>query len=118
VTGAGSGRVGDADFVLVTPGGLAVASRVRRGTAEAPELGATLVACRGSGHKGSGHTTVELTGPGLAEPRRMILPLATDELWSLTVANATPPAGVDVLLVGPADVIALPRSTTIVEERR
>ncbi|MDY7100806.1 MAG: phosphonate C-P lyase system protein PhnH [Actinomycetota bacterium] len=113
VTGAGCASVGDADFVLVTPGGLAVASRARRGTAHEPELGATLIACHGPGR-----TNVELSGPGLAEPAHTTLPLAADELWALSVANSSPPAGVDVFLVGPSGVTAIPRSTTIVEERR
>ena len=107
-TGAGDAPLDVADFVLVDPGTAPgpVAAVARRGTALAPEAGATVVYCA------SGSVAVVLDGPGLVAPTRVLLPLPPGELDALLASRTQPPLGVDALVVGPdGHVVGLPRST-------
>lgn len=86
---------------------------LRRGRADAPELGALLaLAC---GALGQGRTLLVLCGPGVPESR----PLGIDGVEpavfeALARANATYPAGVDTFLVAADGTVAgLPRSTNL-----
>jgi len=108
LTGACETGVEDADFVLAGPGGdPALAARARRGSALAPDRGATLVYA-GSGGRGC---EARLSGPGVEGTPAAALPLGAEEVESLRLANASPPLGVDVLAVAPdGSLVGIPRS--------
>ncbi|MGH2989327.1 MAG: phosphonate C-P lyase system protein PhnH [Solirubrobacterales bacterium] len=108
LTGAAEVRVEEADFVFAGPRGEPdVAGRARRGSALAPDRGATLVyagvdaqACE-----------LELAGPGVPGTRAAPVPLAAAEIETLRRANSHPPLGVDVLALAPdGSLVGLPRA--------
>jgi alpha-D-ribose 1-methylphosphonate 5-triphosphate synthase subunit PhnH len=105
-TGAAPAPLCDADFVLVTGGPAGPAREARRGSALAPEAGATLVyAGDWPPHE------AQLAGPGIeAERLRAALALPPGELALLAEAAAAPPAGVDAFVLSPTGLTALPRS--------
>ena len=91
-------------------------TRLRRGSAEAPEDGAKAgLACRALTEAGPGEVTIELTGPGV--PGRMRLGvdgLGREVVDALRTVNAMFPAGVDVWLVDEHGRVAgLPRSARL-----
>jgi alpha-D-ribose 1-methylphosphonate 5-triphosphate synthase subunit PhnH len=88
-------------------------TRLRRGSAEAPEDGAKVgLACGALTEAGAGETTIELKGPGV--PGRTLLGVdgvGREVFDALRAANAMFPAGVDVWLVDERGRVAgLPRS--------
>jgi alpha-D-ribose 1-methylphosphonate 5-triphosphate synthase subunit PhnH len=88
-------------------------TRLRRGSAEAPEEGAKVgLACAALTEAGPGETTIELKGPGV--PGRTLLGVhgvGREVFDALRAANAMFPAGVDVWLVDERGRVAgLPRS--------
>jgi len=88
-------------------------TRLRRGSAAAPEDGAKVgLACGALSQGGPGETTIELKGPGV--PGRTLLGvngLSREVFGALRAANARFPAGVDVWLVDERGRVAgLPRS--------
>lgn len=105
-TGAAPAPIEAADFVLVGGGADGAAARARRGTALQPELGATLV------YAGDWPPCEALLrGPGIeAGPRSTRVSLPAGELDALLAAAQLPPAGMDAFVMGPAGLIALPRS--------
>jgi alpha-D-ribose 1-methylphosphonate 5-triphosphate synthase subunit PhnH len=113
-TGASDSADADAALVAVygTPDPVTV-SRLRRGSALAPEDGAKAgLACRGLREGGPGEVTLELSGPGVPGSVRLgvdgVSPAVFD---ALREANALFPAGIDVWLVdGHGQVAGLPRS--------
>jgi len=123
VTGARCLPLPEADFVFATgvhgPGAL---SRIKRGTAEAPDTGATVVYCleadSGAGPaEAAQHLSIRLSGPGIAE-REGIAPqmkgLPSTMLHEIMALNADYPLGVDFFFISPeGDVMGLPRSTRI-----
>lgn len=110
ITGAHDAVVADADFVLVAAEKqTGVARQARRGTALMPELGATVIYCSASVPR----IVVRLTGPGIDGSKSASLGIAADELDARAAANASPPAGIDVLVVDGDSVLALPRSTAV-----
>lgn len=109
-TGARTGDVAEADFV-VAPTGHGVADLVHRGTPLAPERGATIVYVADARCS----TPVRLDGPGLAAPIVVDLPLPFAELGALREVNRHGPVGVDAFVAGPDGVCALPRSTQVEE---
>ena len=94
-------------------------SRLRRGSAAAPEDGAKVgVACRAlatSGPGGPGLTTIELSGPGVPGRTRLGVDGLDPEVFgALRDANAMFPAGIDVWLVDERGQVAgLPRSARL-----
>jgi alpha-D-ribose 1-methylphosphonate 5-triphosphate synthase subunit PhnH len=88
-------------------------TRLRRGSAEAPEDGAKVgLACGALTEAGAAETTIELKGPGV--PGRTLLGVdgvGREVFDALREANARFPAGVDVWLVDERGRVAgLPRS--------
>lgn len=113
-TGAAEAQLADADFVLVGAGApLGIAARARRGSALAPERGATIVYCAPTPACG-----VELSGPGIDGTVRVPVPLSAADLAAVAAANADLPRGVDVfVLTAPDQVLAIPRSVTLGTDR-
>lgn len=109
LTGAGPAPEADADFVLVGAGARAgVATRARRGTALAPEQGATVVYAGRWAPVG-----LRLDGPGLAAPRAARLCLPPGEANALAASRVEAPLGVDAFVVSAGGVAALPRSVEV-----
>lgn len=107
-TGAIHDDVAGADWVLVDGPAAEAISRARRGTALAPERGATLViAATGE------PSPVTLVGPGVCGTARAVVTLDGAALRAFTAANAAPPRGVDLLVVTPQCLIGLPRSVSV-----
>ena len=109
-TGAVAAELADADFVLVGAGApVGLVEQARRGSALAPERGATVVYCAPAPAR-----DVELSGPGVDGTVRVPVPLAGADLAALAAANADPPRGVAVFILTARDqVLAIPRSATI-----
>ncbi|MGK2853336.1 MAG: phosphonate C-P lyase system protein PhnH [Microbacteriaceae bacterium] len=108
VTGADIAALETADWVLVHGPAATAISRARRGTAEVPEAGATLVIATAEECR-----PVSLSGPGLPQQTTAYLPLDAMALHAFVAANAAEPAGVDVLIVTPECLVGLPRSVSI-----
>jgi alpha-D-ribose 1-methylphosphonate 5-triphosphate synthase subunit PhnH len=112
----GASLVGLEQASLVAVYGTAEAetvSRLRRGSAAAPEDGAKVgLACQALTEGGPGETTVELTGPGVKGRALLGVDGVGREVFdALRAANAMFPAGVDVWLVDERGRAAgLPRS--------
>jgi alpha-D-ribose 1-methylphosphonate 5-triphosphate synthase subunit PhnH len=113
-TGASPTGVVEASLVAIYGTAEAeMVSRLRRGSAEAPEEGAKVgLACGTLTEGGPGDTTIELSGPGV--PGRTLLGVngvGREVFDALRAANAMFPAGVDVWLVDERGRVAgLPRS--------
>jgi alpha-D-ribose 1-methylphosphonate 5-triphosphate synthase subunit PhnH len=91
-------------------------SRLRRGSADAPEDGAKVgLACGALSEGGPGETTIELKGPGVPGRTRLGVDGVSREVFdALRAANAMFPAGVDVWLVDERGGVAgLPRSARL-----
>ncbi len=94
-------------------------ARVCRGSAEAPQEGATVVCCLGSPGevRAAQRLLVRLAGPGIESPAGIApemegIPLAAWE--ELQAANAEFPRGVDTVFLQPEGrLMAIPRSTRI-----
>lgn len=115
-TGSPPADLPDADIVLALRRITAdeVAS-LRRGSAEAPERGARLVAAVDALHAGDGALRLSLTGPGVPGRRAVAVDgLDAAAVSALAAANAEFPAGVDVHLVA-ADgaLVSIPRSASV-----
>jgi len=97
----------DADFVLILDGGEDTPpSMLRRGSAIAPERGATVVYAGGWPSGGW-----RIDGPGTGPGARVSVGMPEGHLAGIEDVNrAAPPAGVDCLVVSSAGVVALPRS--------
>jgi alpha-D-ribose 1-methylphosphonate 5-triphosphate synthase subunit PhnH len=112
----GASPVGLEEASLVAIYGTAEAgtiSRLRRGSATAPEDGAKAgLACKALTEGGPGGTTVELAGPGVHGRKILGVDGVGREVFdALRAANAMFPAGVDVWLVDERGRVAgLPRS--------
>jgi len=108
LTGAVDAPVEEADFVLAGAGRAPdVATRARRGSALAPDRGATLVVVSGMGER----CEAELNGPGVAGTFAVEVPLTAADLAALERANAAPPQGVDVIATAAdGSLVGLPRS--------
>jgi alpha-D-ribose 1-methylphosphonate 5-triphosphate synthase subunit PhnH len=113
-TGASAAGIEEASLVAIY--GTAdrqTVSRLRRGSATAPEDGAKVgLACGALTEGGPGQTTVELSGPGVPGRARLgVDGVGRDVFDALRAANAMFPAGVDVWLVDERGLVAgLPRS--------
>ncbi|WP_235623928.1 phosphonate C-P lyase system protein PhnH [Mycolicibacterium goodii] len=109
-TGAGRGAPETADWVLVHGPAATAITQARRGTRRVPEAGATLVIATTGQLR-----PVSVSGPGLASPTTVQLPLDSIATHALAAANAAPPTGVDVFIATAECLIGLPRSVSIHE---
>ncbi len=109
-TGAPSVPLPDARLVAVLdPPTPEMLLRARRGTAEAPETGAllTVVAAPTGRH-------ALLTGPGVDGTARVPMALSSALVEARREVVAARPAGVDLLLVGPAGaLVGIPRGVRV-----
>jgi alpha-D-ribose 1-methylphosphonate 5-triphosphate synthase subunit PhnH len=118
-TGARTERLEAADFVFFSDGdSRGGVRRTKRGRAEFPEEGATLVYCLESPPADiSDRFRVRLTGPGIPGPSGIApeMPgIPVQEFQDLMIVNADYPLGVDAFFVRPnGEVMGLPRSTRI-----
>ncbi len=113
-TGASPAAIDDASLVAIygsaDPGTI---SRLRRGSAAAPEDGAKVgLACIALTEGGPGDVTLEISGPGVPGLARLGVDGVDREVFgALRAANSMFPAGVDVWLVDEhGQVAGLPRS--------
>lgn len=113
VTGARLATLREADFALIHDPD-ETASKMRRGTLERPELGATAVYVV-ERLSGGGALTLKLSGPGVPGERLLgVEGLGAGEMEAIRSAREGYPLGVDVYLVDEAGRIAgLPRSTRL-----
>jgi alpha-D-ribose 1-methylphosphonate 5-triphosphate synthase subunit PhnH len=110
-TGAARGDIADADWVLADGPAADAISRARRGTRLAPERGATVViAAAGE------PLPMSIVGPGVRGSERAFVALDPVAVHAFSAANASPPCGVDVLVVTAECLIGLPRSVSIRHE--
>jgi len=113
-TGARAAAAADASLVAIYPAAdPAVISRLRRGSALAPEDGAKVgLACRRLIEGGPGEVTLELSGPGVPAAVRLGVDGVDRAVFeALGEVNARFPAGIDVWLVDDRGQVAgLPRS--------
>jgi alpha-D-ribose 1-methylphosphonate 5-triphosphate synthase subunit PhnH len=87
--------------------------RLPHGSPEYPDRSATVVL--DAGRFGEGFA-VELSGPGLREPRLFAASGLTSAFWEVAEENAgLYPLGVDFIFCGEAEIAALPRSSRIRE---
>jgi alpha-D-ribose 1-methylphosphonate 5-triphosphate synthase subunit PhnH len=110
VTGSPVTGVPDAEFVLVVGDPADAIRRAPRGDRDRPETGATVVVVVDDDRE-----TLTLVGPGIPSHRLSTLALSVAARRERESANAAMPCGVDLLLVGDDDVLALPRTVRIVE---
>lgn len=101
-----------ASFALLPePNAALPLTRFPRGTPDYPDLGATLLI---QVDDQAGGTAVRLAGPGIEAPFETRLPgIGPALLAALAADRADYPLGLDLVLVGLASVIGLPRSTRL-----
>ena len=113
-TGASPAAIDDASLVAIYGStGRETISRLRRGSAAAPEDGAKVgLACTALTDGGPGEVTLEISGPGVPGQARLGVDGVDREVFgALRAANSMFPAGVDVWLVDQRGQVAgLPRS--------
>lgn len=107
-TGAESVGMDTADWVLVHGPSATAITAAKRGSRLDPESGATLVVATAERTR-----PMWLSGPGLPEPTRCLLPVDALAVHALSAANADAPRGVDLLIATPECLIGLPRSVSI-----
>jgi alpha-D-ribose 1-methylphosphonate 5-triphosphate synthase subunit PhnH len=115
-TGSAQADIEVSDFIIATRGTtIGQLSRIKRGTLEYPDKGATLVYLADEIAEEGG--TAELSGPGInGIARPMFTGLAASELAGLREVNAEYPLGVDAIVLDTFGRIAcIPRSTRIGE---
>lgn len=112
MTGARTVTVSEADFVLISGGDSdGVISRLKRGTLERPEIGATAIyVVKELSNRGP--LTLRLEGPGISGERALgVEGLPAAEITAIQESRSDYPLGVDVYLVDAAErLAALPRS--------
>lgn len=107
-TGATAGDLHHADWILVHGPAAASIARAPRGSRLAPETGATLVIAAAGEPQ-----PMSVSGPGIAAPTTILAPLDSASVPAFARANASPPCGVDLLIVTAGCVMGLPRSVTL-----
>lgn len=108
LTGARCTDIGRANWVLVDGHAGEAITCAPRGSAFAPETGATVVIAA------SGDTVPMLVlGPGVPGVNRTAIPLDLAAVRAFSTANAQSPCGVDLLVVNGNQVTGLPRSVTV-----
>ena len=115
-TDARTVAVPEADFVFVVGGrSEGLIADAQRGTHMYPDSGATVLYLVEYLAEQSSESTVDLTGPGIADVNSpLIRGLDVDELELLGTINQDYPQGIDIILVDRDNrVMALPRSTQV-----
>lgn len=105
-----------ADFILMPAGtSKGLIKRVRRGRAEYPDQGATLIYQVELLKEGRSDSYLQLTGPGIKETAQLTIEgVDLDDLLQLSAVNSQYPLGVDVLLTDRHNqVAAIPRSVAV-----
>lgn len=112
ICGASSSAATDADYLFFDRPDADFLYQAKVGTAEQPELGATLIfKCNGLGDSG---VAVKLSGPGIKTSIKTMLPVDRDFLDQLRAKNEIFPMGVDVFfLCNSGRLLGLPRTTFI-----
>jgi alpha-D-ribose 1-methylphosphonate 5-triphosphate synthase subunit PhnH len=104
------GQAGEAVRVVYGDPGPRTLEEVPRGTDAEPQLGGTVLLVAGLDGP---RTRVWLEGPGLSEPTPTLLPLSHEALESRARACASPPTGIDLVIVTPEGIVGLPRTTRV-----
>lgn len=105
------GQVGEAVRVVYGDPGPRKLEEVPRGTEAEPQLGGTVLLVAGPD---GARTSVRLEGPGLSEPTCCSLPLSREALESRARACASPPTGIDLVIVtADGAILGLPRTTRV-----
>lgn len=108
LTGATRTDIDRADWVLVEGPAAEAIALAPRGTAFAPQAGATIViAAAGE------PLPMSVVGPGVQGVARTAVALDTLAARAFTAANADSPCGVDLLVVNGSQVTGLPRSVRV-----
>ena len=108
LTGALCTDIAQANWVLVDGGADEAITCAPRGSAFAPETGATIVIAA-SGDP----VPMSLVGPGIPGVNRTAISLDLAAVRAFAAANAQSPCGVDLLVVNGNQVTGLPRSVTV-----
>jgi len=110
ICGAKSSGITEADYLFYDQPERNILVQAKVGTAEQPELGATLLfRCRDLDGTG-----VILSGPGIKTTLRTSLPVDTDFISLLQEKNEVFPMGVDLFFLSDAgQLLGLPRTTQI-----
>lgn len=112
ICGAGSAAATDADYLFFDHPDADFLFHAKVGTAEQPELGATLIfKCDQLGTTG---TAVELSGPGIEDVCATLLPVDRTFIEQLQQKNEVFPMGVDVFFLSDSGkLLGIPRTTRI-----
>lgn len=116
-TGSRPAQIGEADFVIAfSGGGVAWLLRVKRGTLEYPDRGATIIFMVGpfSSANGKG-VNLCLKGPGIRGEKEIVINgVGRDLFLNLKEVNQEYPMGVDSFFIDEdGRMISIPRSTRI-----
>lgn len=102
----------EADYLFFDTIDPAPLDHAKSGSAESPELSATLIFAQGEEHQVI--TTTILSGPGINDHKQVNLPLGPQFIERLSEKNSQFPFGVDVFIITPNNqLIGLPRTTKI-----
>lgn len=112
ICGATINSATEADYLFVDHPDTALLRVAKVGTAESPELGATLIfRCEQLETDG---TPVLLTGPGIQTARKKTLPVDREFIGQLNEKNDAFPMGVDVFFISnTGQLVGLPRTTRL-----
>lgn len=112
ICGAQSAPAAQADYLFFDYPDLDFLFHAKVGTAEKPELGATLIfRCRSLGSEG---IRVRLSGPGIKNSTETTLPVDSRFIEQLQAKNETFPMGVDLFLISEdGQLLGLPRTTRV-----
>lgn len=114
-TGSKESRLEDSDFILVYGGiSCGLIQRARVGTLEYPDESATVIYDAGSIGDGGEDVLLELSGPGIADKRRIGASGIEENEIGDVLAMRDYPLGIDLILSDKAGKIAcIPRSTIV-----
>jgi len=114
-TGSKESRLENSDFILVYGGySHGLIQRARVGTLEYPDESATVIYDTGSIGAGAGDLLLELSGPGIADKRRIGASGIEENEIENVLAMRDYPLGLDLIFSDKAGrIVCIPRSTTV-----